>query len=105
MAARQTEINNDEHKAARRFGSHIGWLVAKVIGNRSHQVTTQSGQLAAATAREFEQQISDSEAQTDLVFKMQPLSRRHIKVRVLGYRDAEPRFAYDELTEETAAAK
>lgn len=105
MAARLKQCNNDEHKTARRFGRRVGRFVAKVTGVRSHQMSSNSGQLAVATAREAEQKTAERETNNDLVFKMQPLSRRRVKIRVLAYRDAEPRFVYDGMNEEIAAVK
>lgn len=68
-------------------------------------MTRNSGQLGVATAPEPKSEISEREDNNDLVFKMRPRSRRHVKIRVLAYREAEPRLAYDELSEETAAVQ
>lgn len=105
MVVHVKQDDKGEHKASQRFGERVGRFVARVTGSRSRQMNSTSGQHAAAAARESEAETSDRENNDDLVFKMQPLSRRRIKIRVLAYRQAEPRFAYDGLGEETAAVE
>ncbi len=98
MVARVKEIDKGKYRFARR----VGRLVARVAPGRKKEMTSASAQVALAD--EHNKDTAPPESNGDLVFKMQPLSRREVKVRVLAYRKAEPRFVYDEMPEETAAA-
>src|SRR5438309_10356336 len=101
MAMPQPKQIGDRDRFAQRFGSSVGRWIAKVTPSRNREMTSTSAQLALAC--EQEEEIAEVQPETELIFRMQTLSRRRIKARVLEYRDAEPRFVYDGMNEETAA--